>query len=385
LKVLHLCNLPIPKEHPDHGRVPYHRHPGRWVLNLALAQKAHTSIAPQLMVQVPGAKNDFDCEIEGVPVYFQAAPDRFRSASFFYFDTKRLIPTIRSFGPRVVHAHGTEDAYSLAAQRSKLPYVITAQGLHFLINRKVSPRFVSREKIVEFLECRCLKNARDVIAKSRYVCESLAAEFPNLQLHEIPNTIDPRLFDISADKKKNVVAFVGTIIPRKGLDLICDALAIVKQNIPDVVLWIFGDYAESASDYETTLKARLKTLLGDRVVFHGAVPAFQLASRLAAASVLVAPSREEMFGNQLIESLILDTYAIVSAGTAMAENVERFGGGVVVPQEDVKALADAIFVALTNPPHVPTAIVRKRIRDYMGPEIVARRHLDVYRQLPGMR
>ncbi len=37
-----------------------------------------------------------------------------------------------------------------------------------------------------------------MIAKSDYVGESLAAEFPNLRIHRIPNTYDARLLDVSA-------------------------------------------------------------------------------------------------------------------------------------------------------------------------------------------
>lgn len=381
MKVLHLCNLPIPRDHPDYGRVPYHRHPGRWVLNLALAQMAHADIQPEILVQVPGASKNFVTELEGVPVNFQAAPDRFRSTTLFWFDTRRLIPQIRFLRPDVVHAHGTEDAYGLAAQRSKLPYVITAQGLHFLINRTVKPRLVSRERIVELMERRCLSKARHVIAKSSYVCEALAAEFPNLRLHEIPNTIDPRLFTILGEKNARVIAFVGTIIPRKGLDLVCDALAVVKEMVPDVTLWVFGDYPDTESEYENALKNRLHAVLGERVAFHGAVPSLELARRLANVAALVAPSREEMFGNQLIEAMIVGTWGIVTEGTAMAENVQRFGGGIVVPQEDSRALAQAIVTAVTNPPHIPTAAIRQRIREYMGPETVARRHYDLYIEL----
>ena len=46
MKVVHLCNLPMPEAHPDSGKVPCH--PGRWELNLALAQRAHTGIVPAL-------------------------------------------------------------------------------------------------------------------------------------------------------------------------------------------------------------------------------------------------------------------------------------------------------------------------------------------------
>ncbi len=52
LRVVHLCPLPLWREHPDHGRLTFH--PGRWVLNLALAQKAHSGVDPVLVTQFPG-------------------------------------------------------------------------------------------------------------------------------------------------------------------------------------------------------------------------------------------------------------------------------------------------------------------------------------------
>ena len=61
MKVVHLCNLPLPAGHPDYGKIQ--AHPGRWVLNLALAQKAHTKIEPILVVQIPGAKVDYQEEV----------------------------------------------------------------------------------------------------------------------------------------------------------------------------------------------------------------------------------------------------------------------------------------------------------------------------------
>jgi glycosyltransferase involved in cell wall biosynthesis len=351
------------------------------VLNIALAQKTYSKIEPKIIVQVPGASRDFSSEIDGVPVKFVAVPDRLRSATLFWFDCRRLVAQVRDVCPDVVHAHGTEDAYSLAAQRSKLPYVITVQGLHFLINRTVRPRLVSRERVVEFMERRCLGKARDVVAKSRYVRDALATEFPNLRLHEIPNTIDPRLLDIVGERERSALAFVGTIIPRKGIDLLCDALTIVQRNLPNVTLWVFGDYPDTSDAYENAIKERLRSILGERVVFHGTVPNLELARRLANATALVAPSREEMFGNQLIEALLVGTHSIVTDGTAMAENVRRFGGGTIVPQGNSQTLAEAITLVLRSSPTDGTKEVRKRILEYMGPEIVALRHYSLYREV----
>ena len=381
MKVVHLCNLPLPTDHPDYGRVPYHRHPGRWVLNLALAQKAHTEIRPEVLVQVAGASRDFETNIEGVPVHFAKAPDRLRSATFFYFDKRRLAVRARSLTPDLVHAHGTEDAYGLAAQRSGYPNVITLQGAFFIINRVVTPPVISRQRVVELTERICLRRARHVIAKSAYVADQLKEKFPHLVIHRIPNTVDPRLFEIGEEKEQNVLAFVGVISPRKGLDVLCDALEAVRLDIPDVTLWVFGDYPDSPSDYEQQIKKRLRSILGERVIFHGNLPSLEVARQMAKAAALVAPSREEMFGNQLIEALVVGTHGIVTEDTAMAENVRRLGGGTIVPQEDCQALADAIRSALQSPAPETTVEVRKGILEYMGPEVVALQHQALYRQL----
>src|ERR1700730_1676260 len=296
MKVVHVSHVPLSIDHPDFGTI--RSHPGRWVLNLALAQKKHTSIQPELIVQVPGSRRDFSTTVEQIPVHYLATPNRFRSATLFYFDVKSICRKIHSLNPDFAHGHGLEDAYGLAAERSNLPHVITAQGLHFLINRRVKPSPVGRERVVELMERRCLREARDVIAKSEYVATRLKAEFPHLKIHRIPNTFDPRLLPINEEKNWNVIAFVGTIIPRKGLDLLCDALKAVRLDIPDVTLWVFGDYPDASSNYEKETKERLRSVLVDRVVFHGAVPSLEMARQVAKAAALVAPSREEMFGNQ---------------------------------------------------------------------------------------
>jgi glycosyltransferase involved in cell wall biosynthesis len=379
MKVVHLCNVALPPEHPDHARLSLH--PGRWVLNLALAQKAHTSVEPELLMQVPGASRDHFSEIEGIPVHFVAAPDRLRSATLFAFDARRMAARARALRPDFVHAHGTEDCYSLAAQRTGLPYVITAQGLIFLINRVVPPRLISRDRAVEFVERRTLRRARHVIAKSDYVADALRAEFPHLQIHRIANTIDPRLLEIREEKERGVLAFVGVIHPRKGLDLLATALAEVRRTHPEVRLWIFGDKPAGALPYETALKTQLHADLGECLVFHGTIPAIEVARKVSRAVALVAPSREEMFGNQLVEALTVGTHGIVTEGTAMAENVCRFGNGTVVPQEDAAALAQAIVTAVEATAFPEAATARARLLDFMGPETVACQHEALYRQL----
>jgi glycosyltransferase involved in cell wall biosynthesis len=377
VKVIHVCNVALPPDHPDGRRLSFH--PGRWVLNLALAQQRHTGIAPELLVQTPGASANYQTMMDGIPVHFMAAPDRLRSSTLFWFDKRRLARKLRELRPDFVHAHGTEDAYGLAAQESGLPYVITAQGLIFLINRVLKPRLCSRDRAVEIAERLCLRRARDVIAKSEYVAAELKAQFSHLYLHQIPNTFDARLLDISPVPRGDIVAFVGTVTPRKGVHVLRAALALAMEKVPDIQLWIFGDDSAQPSEYEVSEKTRLRELMGDRLVLHGILPSLEVAQRLAQAAALAAPSQEEMFGNQLIESLLVGTHGIVTDGTAMAENVRRFGNGTVVPQEDAPALAAAIVAAIRVRDFPERDAARQRVIAAMGPEVVARQHEALYR------
>src|ERR1700730_12427273 len=115
MKVVHVSHVPLSIDHPDFGTI--RSHPGRWVLNLALAQKAHTSIEPELVVQVPGSQRDFSTNVEKIPVHYLATPNRFRSATLFYFDVKSICRKIRALKLDLVHGHGLEDPYALAVQR----------------------------------------------------------------------------------------------------------------------------------------------------------------------------------------------------------------------------------------------------------------------------
>lgn len=386
MRVVHICNLPLPPGHPDHGRIV--SHPGRWVLNLALAQRACAGIDARLVVQVPGASADHRAEIEGVPVHFVAAPDRLRSALLFVPDVVRLRRAALAAGPDLVHAHGTEDAYALAAEACGKPHVITAQGCYFLINRELPPKPLSRERVVQFTEWLALRRARHVIAKSRYVRDALAREFPHLELHEIPNTFDPRLLDIPLDgeRREGHYAFVGTIVERKGVHVLCRALALMRDRAPDkfssVHLHVFGDRPGKEAPYEAEQKAALRACLGPRVHFHGTVPALDVARSLAGVAALVAPSLEEMFGNQLIEALLVGADAIVTRGTAMAENAGKLGVGTVVGPGAAGELADAMLArgfALQSAAEKQK--IRRRINELMGPDTVARKHRAIYEKI----
>lgn len=385
LKVIHIGHVPLPANHQLGDRVSkYAYYPGRWVLNLAKAQIDHTDAQVEILVKVPGGKGNWSADIEGVHCHFVSVPDVLRGKTGFFIDQRILAAQALLRRPDIVHAHGTEEANALAALRTGLPYVLTLQGCFFIINRKIPASFLSRQWIVERLERKTIPRFRHVITKSCYIRDEVCREFPEVETHLIPNTYDSALENIDIDRERErAIAFIGTIDSRKGFDLLVEALFklhLSGQELPH--LHVFGSGAHPAP-WEVAQLQAARACLGARLVLHGQIPQFEMAKIVARCRALVAPSREEMFGNQIIEALLLGTHVIVTDGTAMAENVRRFGNGTIVPQEDPAALASAITQVLntkSEAPHCPNES-RALIRSSMSPEVVARAHAELYRQI----
>jgi glycosyltransferase involved in cell wall biosynthesis len=348
MRVVHIGHVPLPPEHPDYGRL--YSHPGRWVLNLAMAQAEHTSVEPRVVTQVPGASVDWRCKVDGIDVEFVRVPDRLRAATFFQFDKRTLSRRALATDPDLVHAHGTEEAYAMAAQATGKPNVITLQGVFAIINKELPPKLISRPRVVEFLEARTLSRAKHVIAKSDYIAERAAKLFPNLQIHRIPNTFDPRLLSIDTTKVPRSACFVGMITERKGLDLVVDALRQLDKTAYPSEFHVVGNRGSGESDYDRRVIADLRQLLGHRLILHGIVPALDAAKIIARSEVLLAPSREEMFGNQLIEGILLNAFPIVTSGTALAENAKLFDVGEIVAQNNSSDLSRAMLKAWSTLP-----------------------------------
>ena len=382
MRVVHLGNVPIPVGHPERRRVK--QHPGRWVLNHALAQKA-AGLDVEVISQAHKASRDFDCEIEGVTVHFLRTFHSYRHFTFYALDAWRMARFVRRLKPDVVHAHGTENSYGHAAIRSGLPFCITAQGLFFQIIPTLGRPPTWNERFLRWGEDVVWKRTKFAVAKSEYVKTALMEKYPHLDLAIIPNTYEPALDGPLAPRSGHAVAYVGTMDERKGVRYLAEAMREVVKSIPDIELHVMGNPTEAtATGYAGECLQSLRDTLGARLVLHGRVPSAKLFSILDGCRVLVAPSLEEMFGNQFIEGLMRGCHGIVAEGTALAENARRFGNATVVPQRDAAAIATALRNELGKPFNASVAdAARLCIRNWMSPAIVAAAHEAFYGSVLG--
>jgi glycosyltransferase involved in cell wall biosynthesis len=139
---------------------------------------------------------------------------------------------------------------------------------------------------------------------------------------------------------------VGSVVPRKGYDILVAALA----KIPDLAwrLIIAGD-RERSSQTAQRLDAQIASLgLAGRISFAGAVAPQRLMQLYAAADLFVLPSRFEGYGMAYAEAIahgvpVVGTQAGAIPGTVPA------GAGVLVPPDDVDALAAVLRGLIESP------------------------------------
>ena len=139
---------------------------------------------------------------------------------------------------------------------------------------------------------------------------------------------------------------VGSIVPRKGFDILIAALATLK-DLP-WRLTIAGDRTRDPGAATRLDADILANGLGDGIVVLGAVPDERLAGLYREADLFVLASRFEGYGMALAEAIAYGVPVVSTTGGAIPEAVPP-GAGVLVPPDDVPALAQALRRAIADP------------------------------------
>ena len=143
-----------------------------------------------------------------------------------------------------------------------------------------------------------------------------------------------------------LVLSVGALIPRKGHDVVIDAVA----RLPGTTLWIAGEGPERAA-----LESRIAAGgLGDRVTLLGSVAHGDLPALFAAADVMALASASEGLANAWVEALSSGTPVVITSAGGARETVDRPAAGRVV-ERTPEAFADGIAELLMAPP-APDAV-----------------------------
>ena len=195
-------------------------------------------------------------------------------------------------------------------------------------------------------------HADRVIVPSRYSA-SVAREvygIPDSKLAIVPEPIDlvdwRRRFADAARPRADrpTILSVARMYPRKRLEDLLHAAAILRARIPDAQIRIVGEGPESA---------RLRSLqrelgLGDTVVLLGEVSRSRLAVEYTIAHCFCLPTVQEGFGLVFAEAMAAGLPVVACRAAAVPEIVEDGRTGILVGQRNPAELAHALETLLVN-------------------------------------
>jgi glycosyltransferase involved in cell wall biosynthesis len=272
----------------------------------------------------------------------------------------------------LIHANWTFSAFAafLGAPVHRCPIVCTVQGSD--IYR------AARIPVAGFFSRRALRGARRVIALSGSLAESAAMQGVDPgRIAVIPNGVDAERFHPNGIPREPVVLFAGSLIERKGLHILLEAMARVRRRHPAHRLVVIGDGPRRA-ELETQARA---LGIGEAVFFTGSLSPEEVARWMRRAELFVLPSFEEGQGVALLEALASGTPGIAGRAGGIPDVLSPRWGELVEPGNP-EALADSILGLLDSPARRQAMgrAAAAGVRATYDWPVIARRILGVYRE-----
>ena len=313
-----------------------------------------------------------------------------------------LVFTFQAAWQATPHLRGTE---VLIASSPTLFSVIAA----FVVSRRVGAPYVFEVRdlwpaifvelgvirnriaigLLEWLELTLYRRACAVVTVTQAFADDIARRgIEPAKLHVIPNGVDLDAFRPEPEEDalrttlgladKLVVLYCGAHGISHALARILDVAARLAADARIHFLFV-GEGAEKEG-----LEARARELRLGNVTFHAAVPREQVPALYRAADVCLVPLRAVPLFRSFIPSKMFEILAcgrpvLASLEGEAAEILEASGAAVVVPPEDVDAIAEAVTRLAADP--ALRASLAARGRPYVAEHYDRRRLAARYLEL----
>jgi glycosyltransferase involved in cell wall biosynthesis len=204
-------------------------------------------------------------------------------------------------------------------------------------------RFVAcRADIVRAISWSVMKMAMETgVPKEKIVCipqrVDLAKFNPNINGRYARNLV-------GLNDNDPVIAFVGTLIPVKGVPYLIQAFSQVLRVFPNAKLLIVGDGPLRKKLTIVTEKLRIS----QSVIFSGQLDHSEIPKLIAASSMLVLPSLSEGIPRVLLEAMACGKPVLASNVGGIRELVIQGKNGLLVECGDVNGLAKNMTMLLQD-------------------------------------
>jgi len=280
------------------------------------------------------------------------------------------------------------------ARMIPLPIVVRLHGPWFLIGRFGNPKLqdVGNSGRIE-REGRAIQHAHFVTAPTAMVLRAVKDHY-SLGLaasRVIPNPLgaaaETDIWDVKSCNLERLL-FVGRFDALKGGDLVLRVFAELAVSYPRLRLTFVGpDHGIEADGdklqlFEDFIDSNFPAGLRSRIDFHGQVSQADVMRLRTKHLATIVASQNEMMPYSVLEAMSLGCPVIATAVGGIPEMIKHQRSGLLVPSQNVGAMAAACKTLLDD----PTLAARlgrqawQDCHDLFGPEVIAKQTVAAYRE-----
>jgi len=283
---------------------------------------------------------------------------------------------LREIQPDIVHGQGTERDCCISAIFSGFPNVITLHGNMRLVARLHHARPLTFLWCAALLEHFTIPRADGVVCITNYTREAVAALARKTWV--LPNAVDSSFFEIRRLPSPSVqILCIATVDPRKNQNALIRAMDAFRPQ-GNFELVFLGE-ANRDNPYVREFFELLETRPWCH--FGGFADRNTVRQYMASASGLVLPSLEDNCPMAVLEAMAAGVPVAAARVGGVPDLVRHGETGLLFDPLSGETMAVAMKQLLENREPSVAARAQSEARQRFHPEIIAARHLKIYREV----
>jgi L-malate glycosyltransferase len=348
MRILWLTGVLIPQasELINGPKVPF----GGWVSQMIDQLSKLDEFSIGVAMKTP-TENLLIKEKDGVTYYYMPQNNKNK----FDVNDEDCLTVFNHFKPDLLHAEGSEQKYTntfLSLWKGK--NVLSLQGILngyepyeyggldiykylFSLNFKntvfagltlLNKRFVFNKRLV--IEKDTLKKANNILGRTTWDRANSYFYNPSAPYYHCARILRPSFYKMkqsAEDVIKHSIFIGNSSQPRKGAHFVLEAIALLKDEYPEITLYITGHkYEKNIKDwksyfgYRSFLHRIIKKLdIENNIVFLGVLQEQEMAQKISKMNVYVMSSTIENSPNTLGEAMIMGVPCVTSFNGGVAD------------------------------------------------------------------
>ena len=290
---------------------------------------------------------------------------------------------LREIQPDIVHGQGTERDCAICAVFSGFPNVVTIHGNMKAVAEHYQARIGSFHWLTARLENFTLRRTDGVFCNSAYTEQLVSAR--TTKTWRVANALRQDFFSPLPPRRSSAVPLllnVGVNEPRKKqVELLAVAHRLHLRGCRFILQ--FAGRLEAKTAYGAAFQRELAQGESHGYARHlGVLPTEQLVAAMDAASALVHFPSEEAFGLVVAEALARNLKFFGAATGGVVDIAQGVDGAELFKPDDFDGLETSVANWLQAGAPLPrnaAPVMRERYH----PAVIARQHLEIYRQVLG--